>query len=313
VSLLRHALSLLATIGSVKLLGIVLAVQVALGLTLVALVATDNVPFVDGDEADGRSASTTAAPTVDHFNGAAAFRLLRRQVEFGPRPAGSPESRRLARLLRRIVPRGRFQEVPGGLRNVVGTVRGREPGYIVVGAHYDTKDIPGFVGANDGASGTAVVAQLARTMRRPRHTIRFVFFDGEEAPRGVDDADFERYGLRGSKVAARAFSDARAMVLLDFVGDRNLVIRREQYSNPGLWSRLRAAAGRVGVKSVFPSTSQGAVLDDHVPFINRGVPSIDLIDFDFPCWHRRCDNMSAVSERSVDAVGETVHELLLDL
>ena len=75
----------------------------------------------------------------------------------------------------------------------------------MVGAHYDTKDIPGFVGANDGASGTAVVAQLARTLRRPRHTIQFVFFDGEEAPRGIPDVEFARYGLRGSKVAAPAF------------------------------------------------------------------------------------------------------------
>jgi glutaminyl-peptide cyclotransferase len=294
----------------VKLLGIVLAVQVAIGLTLVALVATDNVPFVDDGEADGRPAGPTAASRADRFDGAAAFRLLRRQVELGPRPAGSRESRRLARLLKRIVPGGRYQEVPGGLRNVIGTVRGREPGYVVVGAHYDTKDIPGFVGANDGASGTAVVAQIARSIRRPRHTIQFVFFDGEEAPRGVPDSAFERYGLRGSKVAAPAFGDARAMVLLDFVGDKDLAIRREQYSNPELWRRLRAAARRVGVIGAFPLGTQGAVLDDHVPFLREGVPSIDLIDFEFPCFHRRCDNMSAVSERSVDAVGEAVFELL---
>jgi glutaminyl-peptide cyclotransferase len=312
VSLLRHAGSLLATISSVKLLGIVLAVQVALGLTLVTLVATDNLPFVD-DEADGRSTSTTAAPALDRFDGAAAFRLLRRQVELGPRPAGSPQSRRLGRLLKRIVPHGRYQEVPGGLRNVIGTVHGREPGYVVVGAHYDTKDITGFVGANDGASGTAVVAQLARTITRPRHTLQFIFFDGEEAPRGIPDSRFERYGLRGSKVAAPAFSDARAMVLLDFVGDKELAIRRERYSDAGLWRQLRAAAARVGAAGVFPSTTQGGVLDDHIPFVRRGVPSIDLIDFDFPCWHRRCDNMSAVSERSVDAVGETVYELLKGL
>ncbi len=296
-----------------KLLGIVLAVQVAIGLTLVALVATDNFPFVDDGEADGRPARTTAAAKVNRFDGAAAFRLLRRQVELGPRPAGSPESRRLARLLKRIVPRGRYQEVPGGLRNVIGTVRGREPGYVVVGAHYDTKDIPGFVGANDGASGTAVVAELARSIRRPRHTIQFVFFDGEESPRGVPDSQFERFGLRGSKVAAPAFSDARAMVLLDFVGDRDLAIRREQYSKAGLWRRLRAAAKRVGAARAFPSTLQGGVLDDHIPFLREGVPSIDLIDFEFPCWHRRCDDMSAVSQRSVDAVGETVYELLREL
>jgi hypothetical protein len=295
----------------VKLLGIVLAVQVAIGLTLVALVATDNLPFVGDGEADG--SAKPAAAAVDRFDGTAAFRLLRRQVEMGPRPAGSPESRRLAGLLRRIVPRGRYQQVPDGLRNVVGTVHGREPGYIVVAAHYDTKDIPGFVGANDGASGTAVVAQLARTIRRPRHSIRFLFLDGEEAPAGVPDSQFARYGLRGSKVAAKAFSDARAMILLDFVGDRQLTLRRESYSDVRLWSRLRAAAGRVGTSKVFPATTQGGVLDDHIPFIRQGVRSIDLIDFDFPCWHRTCDDLSAVSERSVDAVGETVYELLRGL
>jgi glutaminyl-peptide cyclotransferase len=297
---------------SVKLLGIVLAVQVALGLTLVALVATDNLPFTGDDEANG-SAGRPAAVQVDRFDGAAAFRLLRRQVELGPRPAGSPESRRLARLLKRIVPRGRYQEVPDGLRNVIGTVRGREPGYVVVGAHYDTKDIRGFVGANDGASGTAVAAQLARTIKRPRHTVHFVFFDGEEAPRGVPDSDFEERGLRGSKVAAPAFAKARAMILLDFVGDRRLTIRYEQNSSPGLWRKLRSAARRVGALGVFPSGSQGAISDDHLPFLEEGVPSIDLIDFDFPCWHRRCDDMGVVSERSVDAVGETIYELLRTL
>jgi glutaminyl-peptide cyclotransferase len=294
----------------VKLLGIVLAVQVAIGLTLVALVATDNLPFVDEDPANGKAAP---AAKVNHFDGAAAFRLLRRQVEMGPRPAGSAESRQLARLIRRIVPRGRFQEVPDGLRNVIGTMRGREPGYIVVGAHYDTKDMNGFVGANDGASGTAVVLQLARTLRRPRHSIKFVFFDGEEAPRGVRDTQFERYGLRGSKVAAPVFREARAMILLDFVGDKNLGLKRESYSDARLWKRLREAAQRVGAGAVFPSAQQGGVLDDHIPFRNQGVRSIDLIDFDFPCWHRTCDDMSAVSERSVDAVGETMYEFLREL
>jgi glutaminyl-peptide cyclotransferase len=313
VSLLPHTVSLPGTIGSVKLLSIVLATQVALGLTFVALAATDNLPFTGEGEADGRPAEARPALKVDRFDGAAAFRLLRRQVELGPRPAGSAESRRLARLLKRIVPRGRYQEVPGGLRNVIGTVRGREPGYLVVGAHYDTKDIPGFVGANDGASGTAVVAQLARTIRRPRHTIQFIFFDGEEAPRGTPDGEFEREGLRGSKVAAPRFAEARAMVLLDFVGDRDLAIRHESYSNARLRRQLLAAARRVGASRVFPAEEQDAILDDHIPFIRQGVPSIDLIDFEFPCFHRLCDDMSAVSKRSVDAVGETVYELVRGL
>ena len=291
-----------------KLLVIVLVLQAVLGLTLIALVATDNLPFTDGD-ADG-AARRAPAPVVDRFDSAAAWDLLVEQVELGPRPAGSEASRTLASRLRELIPNGRLQPLPGDLRNVVGTVRGRERGYIVVGAHYDTKDLPDFVGANDGASGTAVVAQLARTIKRPRHTIEFVFFDGEESPRGAPDAEFERFGLRGSKVAARRFGDARAMVLLDFVGDRRLRIPREANSSPGLWRRLRAAARRVGAERAFPDATTDAVTDDHVPFLRRGIPSIDLIDFDFPCWHRLCDDLDVVSERSLDAIGETVLELV---
>jgi hypothetical protein len=295
----------------VKLLGTVLAVQVALGLALLVLVATDNLPF-GGDEADGAPARI-ARPTVDRFDSGAAWALLRDQVELGPRPAGSPASRRLAARLRRLLPRGRYEAVPGGLRNVVGTVRGREPGYIVVGAHYDTKDIPGFLGANDGASGTAVVVQLARTIERPRHTIEFILFDGEESPAGTPARLFEQEGLRGAKVAARRYRDARAMVLLDFVGDRRLSLPREGSSDAGLWRRLRAAAAAVGVARHFPPRTRGTILDDHVPFLRAGVPSIDLIDFDFPCWHLLCDDMSNVSERSLDATGEAVYRLLASL
>jgi glutaminyl-peptide cyclotransferase len=266
----------------------------------------------DSSSADGEAAAPTQLK-VDRFDSAAAWRLLRYQVELGPRPAGSEPSRRLARRLRRTLPRGRFQSVPGGLRNVVGTVRGREPGYVVVGAHYDTKDIPGFVGANDGASGTAVVAQLARTIRRPRHTIHFIFFDGEESPRGTPDSRFAEAGLRGSKVAAPRYRDARAMVLLDFVGEKRLRIEREGYSNEQLWERLRRAARQVGAGATFPDAIQGSVQDDHLPFLQEGVPAIDLIDFDFPCFHRTCDDLSGVSERSLDAVGETVLRLLASL
>jgi Peptidase family M28 len=292
----------------VKLLVIVLIAQAVIGLTLIALVATDNLPFTDG-EADGARRSAPA-PVVDRFDGSAAWDLLVEQVEMGPRPAGSDASKQLAARLRELVPNGRYQPVPGGLQNVIVTVRGREPGYIVVGAHYDTKDLPGFVGANDGASGTAVVAELARTVKRPKHTIQFIFFDGEESPRGVPDAQFERFGLRGSKVAARRFDEARAMVLLDFVGDRRLRIPREANSSLGLWRRLRASAQRVGAGRIFPDETFGAVSDDHVPFLRRGVPAIDLIDFGFPCFHRPCDDLDVVSERSVDAVGETVLDLI---
>jgi hypothetical protein len=100
------------------------------------------------------------------------------------------------------------------------------------------------------------------------------------------------------------------MVLLDFVGEKELSIPREEYSSPGLWRKLRRAAARARTGATFPPRTQGGVLDDHIPFIRRGVPAIDLIDFDFDCWHRTCDDLSAVSEDSLDRVGETVVELL---
>jgi hypothetical protein len=261
------------------------------------------------------SSRSEEAARPDRFDERTAWAFLKRQVALGPRPAGSARSRELAGILRRSIPRGRFQAVPGGLRNVVGTIPGRNPRRtVVLGAHYDTKDLPGFVGANDAASGTAVVRQLARTIkpRQLRPTLIVVFFDGEEAPRGKD-AQFERYGLRGSKVAARAFRSAEAAIVLDFVGDKELAIPRERLSNAGLWRRLRAAARRTGFARHFPAREQGAVLDDHVPFIRAGVPAIDLIDFEFACWHRPCDNLTAVSQGSLNAVGETMVAFLADL
>jgi len=297
--------------GHVRALAIAVAVSAGLGVALIVLVVTGSGRGGEGSSA-GEARAAVPQPSTDRFDSAAAWRLLKRQVALGPRPAGSVASRALARRLRRELPRGRYQRVPGGLRNVIGVVPGRSRRYVVVGAHYDTKDLPGFVGANDAASGTAVAVELARALRprRLRRTVVFILFDGEEAPRGVPDSEFERRGLRGSKVAARRYRGAEAMILLDFVGDRRLRVLREGNSDPELWRKLRRAAKRVGVGRTFPAAEYPPVSDDHVPFLRRGVPSIDLIDFDFPCFHRTCDDLTAVSERSLDAVGETMLQLL---
>ena len=241
------------------------------------------------------------------------MRWVRIQLAYGPRPAGSPASRALADRLRSALPHSRFQQVPGGLRNVIGVVPGRDPhDVVVVGAHYDTKDIPGFLGANDGAAGTAIVLELARHLsaRRLRATLVFALFDGEESPDGTPDSQFELKGLRGSKVAARAYRHARAMILLDFVGNRDLRIPREESSDPALWQELRTSAVGVGAGAAFPPGTGLDILDDHTPFEALGVPSIDLIDFDYPCWHRLCDDLSHISGTSLDEVGETVRALL---
>jgi glutaminyl-peptide cyclotransferase len=200
---------------------------------------------------------------------------------------------------------------------VVGSIPGRgKP--ILVAAHYDTKDIPGFVGANDGAAGTAAVLEIARAMQKAKRPasappIRFVLFDGEENP--DDSKDFYSTALRGSKPYARRHAKRlRAMILLDFVAEKGgMRIPRESSSDIGLWKRLRAAARAVGAQSAFPDETRGAILDDHTPFLRRGVPAIDLIDFTFDCFHKTCDDMSAVSARALDLTGETVVQMLLDL
>lgn len=252
------------------------------------------------------------APTADVFDAARAFADLRMQVRLGPRPAGSAASRELADRLRARLPEGAFEDVPGGLRNVVGRLPGRGRA-VLLAAHYDTKDLPGFVGANDGAGGVAVVLEVTRALARDRRAcqreLRVAFFDGEESPAGSDD--FAADGLRGSRAYVAAHPRGlRAMVLADFVADRDLRIPREATSDAGLWARLRAAAARVGVESVFPDRTGPAILDDHTPFLERGIPAIDLIDFDFPAWHTTRDSLAAVSPRSLDATGSALVVLL---
>jgi len=256
--------------------------------------------------------TAAAAAKVDRFDEDRAWRMLQYQVKLGPRPAGSPQSRKLAAYIKARLPRGRYENLPGGLRNVVGEIPGKgKP--ILLAAHYDTKDIPGFVGANDGAGGTAALLELARGLQRVKRPkdappIRFIAFDGEEA---TDDDDFYGTGLRGSKPYARKnASKLREVVLMDFIADKDLSIPREESSDEEMWADLRAAASHVGASAAFPDATQGTVQDDHTPFVRRGVPAIDLIDFTFECWHQICDDMSAVSKASLDMSGETVLEFL---
>ena len=259
---------------------------------------------------------------VDRFDSDRAWGLVRQQLRYGQRPAGSPQLRRLAVRLRALLPHGRFEPVPGepGLRNVVGTLPGERPG-IVIGAHYDTLVKPkGFVGANNGAAGTAVVIEAARALRAAGRThggreIRFVLFDGEEPAAGLpeESADFYRSGLRGSRAYVAAHRrDTEAMVLLDYVGNKGLRLPREGSSDLELWTKLRAAAHKVGAGRVFPPYSSDEIMDDHTPFLRSGVPAVDLIDWTYP-GHALADGLDKLSRASLDAVGETVVQLALTL
>ena len=220
--------------------------------------------------------------------------------------------------MREQLPNGRFEPLGArhpGLRNVVGVVPGRRPA-IVVGAHYDTEAEPaGHVGANDGAAGTAALVEIARTLRRARRPagapeIRFVAFDGEEERAGCED--FARCGLRGSKAYVRAHrGEVRAMVLLDYIAEKGARIPREANSDIELWDRLRRSARRVGAARTFPDGVGPSLLDDHIPFLQAGIPAIDLIDFDYRHRDTLADRPDKLSVKSLDAVGETVADLLL--
>jgi Zn-dependent M28 family amino/carboxypeptidase len=191
----------------------------------------------------------------------------------------------------------------------------------VVGAHYDTLAVPrGFVGANNGAAGTAVVVEVARALRRlpagpGAREVRFVLFDGEEPPEGLPEQsrNFYAEGLRGSRAYVAAHpGHTNAMVLLDYVGNRGLRLPREATSSEALWSRLLVAAETVGVGRFFSAEAGPAIVDDHTPFLRAGVPAVDLIDWRYP-GHSLADGLDKLSRRSLDAVGETVVRLVAEL
>jgi hypothetical protein len=155
---------------------------------------------------------------------------------------------------------------------------------------------------------------LGRLRRRPgAREIRFVLFDGEEPPAGLpeESTDFYSEGLRGSRAyVARHRGRTAAMVLLDYVGNRGLQLPREASSTPGLWARMRTAARRVGAARFFPNETGTAIVDDHTPFLRAGVAAVDLIDWSYP-GHELSDGLHKLSRRSLDAVGETVVDLVL--
>ncbi len=303
------------------MLVVALVVQLVLGAGLV-LVAIHGFPIIGGGgdgKADRAPAAAPAVPRarVDRFDAPRAFALIRRELSYGQRPAGSPQLQRLAEVLRRELPNGRFEPVTGhpGLRNVVGTLPGRAPA-IVVGAHYDSEYHPkGFVGANDSAAGTAAVVELARELRSTSgREVRFVLFDGEEEGPGCPNSRFVRCALRGSRsyVAAHGH-EVGQMVLLDYIANQGVRLPREGSSDTELWARVRAAAQRVGVGAVFPPRDQVTIYDDHTPFLRAGIPAVDLIDFSYRYADGLKDTIDKLSVASLDAVGETVYALVSEL
>ena len=268
----------------------------------------------------------------ERFDAERAFEDLEAQVEIGPRPSGSAENEELVALLVAELKQAGAEDVrvQRPYRNVLATIPGAGEGTVVVGAHHDTKDIPGFLGANDGASGVAVVLELARVLATETPldgpSVSIALFDAEEA-RG--DRPFEVDGTRGSRQyvayaeageqGSPALEDVNSMILFDLVGDCDLQIPLEANSDLAIFERFADAAREAsGTDSAAPfEGTTEAIGDDHVPFIEAGIPALDVIDFSFggdarpgAYWHTTEDTLDRVCPESLEAVGEPAVRVL---
>jgi glutaminyl-peptide cyclotransferase len=260
-------------------------------------------------------------PPPPAFDGAAALETAREFVALGPKDAGTPGAARAAEWIRaRVESLGweagidEFLDGPEGgeltFRNVVARRRGAGPGIVLFGAHFDTKSgIPGFEGANDSASGVAALLGIARVYSRavPPCEFRLAFFDGEECRVAYGPND----GLHGSRRLARHAveqgwaREVRAVIILDMIGDRDLTVTVPRNGTPALLTAVFEAARIEGVRDRF-RLAPGDILDDHVPFLEAGMPAVDLIDFEFGSapglndhWHTPGDSMDKLSADSL--------------
>jgi hypothetical protein len=298
-----------------------------------------NPPAMIGAE-PGKPASQSKAGKQESpvFDSAKAFEHLRQMVAIGPRPAGSPALRQtrtyITNALASIgltVHEQRFTaQTPIGpivMVNLTVALPGRRTDRILLTGHYDTKlsrDFP-FVGASDAASSAAILIELARVLKdKPREfTYEFVWFDGEEAtcwdwdecskPGAPDNTYGSRYYVDAARKAG-TLATIKTMILFDMIGAHELKVKRDAYSARWLNELTWAAAKKLGDDTAFLDVDAGRIEDDHLAFVEAGVPSIDLIDLnDYPQWHTAQDDLNHVSARSLQIVGDVILAALPDI
>lgn len=267
----------------------------------------------------GAAAGQTQAPA---FDSSKAWEHLRQQVSIGPRPSGSPGNIKNRDYIKAQMAafgiktteqpfEGATPLGPVKMVNIIATIPGQRSDRIVFASHFDTKlfrDLR-FVGASDGASSTAALLELGRVIKARGQlpfTIELLFLDGEEAVvewQGTDNTYGSRYYVEAARKSG-SLKSLRALILLDMIGDRNLTIRRESNSTRWLTDIVWGAAKKLGHRAFMDEET--TVEDDHIPFVKAGVPSLDIIDLDYPQWHTAQDTLDAVGARSLQVVGETV-------
>jgi len=258
-----------------------------------------------------------------HFDGQRAYQDVVAQVAFGPRVPDSPAHTQTIKYiedeLHKVGWQAKVQETTWQgfpIQNIIASRTDQQP-QILLGAHYDSRILadqdpgPGHnapvPGANDGASGVAVLLELARSLPKDSLPTWLVFFDAED-----DGGIAGRSWIMGSQafVAALTFHP-RAAIILDMVGDANLNIYMERNSNAALETQIWGQATRLGFGQQFISAIKYVMEDDHTPFLKAGIPAVDIIDFDYPFWHTAADTPDKISVRSLGIVGETVRAWLI--
>jgi glutaminyl-peptide cyclotransferase len=254
-----------------------------------------------------------------HFDGSRAYQDITQQLTFGPRTTGSAAQDKFLSWLNGNLKSAGWQpsiqqtEMMGhSIKNVIAK-RGNENPQIILLAHYDSrlladndpdpkKRLLPVPGANDGASGVAVLLELARTLPKNSVPVWLVFVDAEDNGR-IPGWDW----ILGSRAFAASLTDKpKAVVLVDMIGDADLNIYMEKNSDPELTKQIWSVARNLGFENSFLPDYKYQVIDDHIPFVEIGIPAVDIIDLDYKYWHTSQDTSDKVSSESLQKVGETL-------
>ena len=278
----------------------------------------------------------TASPTPTHtptpapltFDGDMAYTRVLEQCGFGPRPPGTANNQLLGEYLIHYlgefgwtteVQAFTYQDVP--VRNIVAH-KGQGPRsgnrFVILGAHYDTRPYADYdppetrgqyiLGANDGGSGVAVLLELARVldMDRVPYQVRLVFFDAEDS----GNLNGWPFSVGAREYAQSLDAEPAFVIVVDMVGDANQTFYWESNSDQELNAQIWELAADLGYGPFFIPQVRWNIIDDHLPFVQRGWKAMDIIDFEYPYWHTTQDTADKVSAESLTRVGRVLEVFL---